>query len=75
MLAGGGETGDFKNLGGVIHDDRHAGELLHKLQQNAQVGGAAEVRIVAKQLPASLLHLQAFTDLVEFVASLGIRIA
>ena len=75
LLGGVGIARQFKNLRCVVHDDVHAGELLHHLQQNTEEHRAAEVTVVFEQRPAGLFHLQAFADFVELTFRFGAGIA
>ncbi len=68
LLFGGGEPRHFENARRVVHDDVHAGELLHRLQQHAEEDRPAHVAVDFKQCPAPLLELQAFADLIQLLA-------
>ncbi|CCK01364.1 hypothetical protein BN129_4106 [Cronobacter sakazakii 701] len=67
LLFSAGEPRHLEDFRCVIHDDVHAGELLHRLKQHAEKHGAAHVAVGGKKRPAALLHLQAFTDFIELL--------
>ncbi|CCJ97069.1 hypothetical protein BN130_3617 [Cronobacter malonaticus 507] len=67
LLFGAGEPRHLEDFRRVIHDDIHAGKLLHRLEQHAEKHGAAHVAVGGEERPAALLHLQAFANFIELL--------